>query len=211
MKKFLAILLALVMLVSFAACSAEEAVKDLAEISNKKITRGTIDGNVYSSEYAQFTFTKPDDWNYSTDEELAALINSSSDMISASSFEKTLADAGSVYDMMAKDDVTGSNIMVMFENLTVTNAGRSVTAEEYLDILKENLAGQTTDMTYNFMAQEDVTIGGNEYLKATFTVTIATSILSQVYYMRAIDNVMCVIISTPANGVTAEDIEAMLA
>ena len=61
------------------------------------------------------------------------------------------------------------------------------------------------------MAEETVDLNGKEYLKGTFTLTVDTSIISQVYYMSAIGDVMNVVIVTPVNGVTAADVEAMFA
>ena len=218
MKKIIALIIASVMVLSFAACGAKDVVDNvvndvvdnIVEEANKEITRGVINGNSYTSEYSGISFNKPDAWTYSSDEELAALISASAEQLDTTNFAKSVAEMGSVYDMMATDPATGSNVMVLYENLKITNAGNSLTAKEYLDILKTQLPTQS-GMDYNFMSEETVTFNGNEYLKGTFTLTIETSIISQVYYMRAIGDVMNVVIVTPVNGVTPADVEAMFA
>ncbi len=218
MKKIIALIIASVMVLSFAACGAKDVVDgvvndvvdNIVEEANKEITRGVINGNSYTSEYSGISFTKPDAWTYSSDEELAALISVSADQLNTTNFAKSVAEMGTVYDMMATDPATGSNVMVLYENLKITNAGNALSAKEYLDVLKTQLPTQS-GMDYNFMAEETVTLNGNEYVKGTFTLTVDTSIISQVYYMRAIGDVMSVVIVTPVNGVTAEDVEAMFA
>lgn len=218
MKKIIALTLAALMLICFTACGVKDAVNDavegaienMAEKANEDITRGAVSGNTYTSEYSGISFTKPDTWTYSDDETLASLLNQSMDSIDMNDISKTLAESGTVYDMMVSDAETGSNLMVLYENMDVTNAGNAMSAQEYLDTLKTQLPAQS-GMDYEFMIEETVILSGNEYLKGTFTLTVDTMIISQIYYLRAMDNVMCCLISTPVNGVTAEDIEAMFA
>ena len=218
MKKIIALALSALMLLSFVACGAKDVVDDvvndvvdnIAEEANKEITRGVINGNSYTSEYSGISFTKPDAWTYSSDEELAALVSVSADQLNTTNFAKSVAEMGTVYDMMATDPATGSNVMVLYENMKITNAGNALSAKEYLDVLKTQLPTQS-GMDYNFMAEETVDLNGKEYLKGTVTLTGDTSIISQVYYMSAIGDVMNVVIVTPVNGVTAADVEAMFA
>ena len=64
MKKLTALLLAFVLVLSFAACGTEDAD------TPKEFSRGVITGDVYESEYSGLRFTKPADWKYYTDDEL---------------------------------------------------------------------------------------------------------------------------------------------
>ncbi|MBR5515183.1 MAG: hypothetical protein IKU52_03155 [Clostridia bacterium] len=217
MKRIIAVFAAILMLLSFVSCGAKEAVnnivedvvQEVSEQSNKKITRGVIEGNVYTNDYSDLTFTATDGWSYSTDEDLAAVMNIGKEQFAANDISKNLAELGTVYDMMVNHTDTGSNFMVMYENMDVTNLGRDADENKYLDILKENLSKQS-GISYELMNQDTVTFGENDYLKASFSVTVDTVEISQVYYLRSIDNVMCCMIATPVNGVVIEDIEAMI-
>ena len=61
MKKFLALLLAIVMLSALVSCGGAE------------LTRGVVEGDVYKNESLGLNFNKPSSWVYSTDEEIAAM------------------------------------------------------------------------------------------------------------------------------------------
>lgn len=69
-RKTAALALAVLMLlsaVSLAACGSDKG-------TTKKYARGTVTGNVYHSDFAELTFTKPDDWTFATDEEIAKML-----------------------------------------------------------------------------------------------------------------------------------------
>ena len=68
MKKFLALLLTVVMLTALIGCS-----------KGAEPTRGTVEGDVYQNEYMGIKFTKPSSWVYSTDEEIATVMNLAAD------------------------------------------------------------------------------------------------------------------------------------
>ena len=61
MKKFFALTLAFLMLVMLCSCMTPSIT----------ITRGTVNGDVYTNDVLGFEFTKPSSWTYSTDEEIA--------------------------------------------------------------------------------------------------------------------------------------------
>ena len=93
MKKLLAIIVCLGLMLSFVACDNDEqkvaAPKDDTQTSQNdsveseiesaveevaKFARGKIVGNVYSSDYSGIKFTKPISWDYSTDDEILEII-----------------------------------------------------------------------------------------------------------------------------------------
>ena len=217
MKRILAFMLAVLLAVmSFAACSSdsEKKDKDLAASENSddpeiKIGRGKIYGDVFSNAYCGLEFNKPSDWVYSDDEQLAALVNASMEQINVPDMSKTLAELGSVYDMMAQDTVTNSNVIVMLEDLSVTNMGKMITEEEYVEALKTNLPIQT-GIGYEFEGMESVSLSGMEYLKGTFSVEVESTVMNQAYYVRAVDDsVMSVVVITAVSGTDIESIEDM--
>ena len=122
MKKITSLLLALVMTFLLVAC-----------VGGVNISRGTIsDDGVYRSESLSMSFTKPESWVYSTDEEIAELVNISVEMFDNEDFEKALENNAAIYDMMAKDLLTSTNVIVGYENLKKSFSS-NITEEQYLD------------------------------------------------------------------------------
>ncbi len=199
MKKIIALLVAGLMLISFASCVSEQ---------KRELSHGKIDGDTYKNEYFEFEFTKPASWVYSTDEEIAAAMNMSVDLF-GDKYEETLESGVAMLDMMAVDSLTRTNINVAVENLSKSFAS-NITEEQYVEALKKQLAG-VENMTIEFSDKtEKVKIGGNDYLRASLTNTVSGITMTQVYYLRNVDGYMCVVTATIVSGYDISDIEAML-
>lgn len=214
MKRILAILLALSLIFCFTACDMSafeegfnQAIEDVAKESNKEITRGTIDGDVYKSEFSGITFTKPSDWRYYTDEELAEALNIGLDVFDTSNFSKKITELASVYDMMVIDDSTGTNINFCYENVKLTNGG-SITEEEYIEKMKENVNKQSA-FTIDFGEPSTVTLCGNTYQRVICNTDYQGIEMTQVYYVRSMGDFINSIVVTIVSGYDVEDIEAM--
>ncbi len=216
MKKLLALFLCAVVLLSCTGCAAfmegfqeglNSALQDAANQANKDIARGTIDGNVYTNDSAGLTFTKPDSWVYSTDEEIAEVMEVGADVIDAESFAATLGQMATVYDMMVIDPTTGTNINIMYENLMLTNGG-AMTAEAYADVLK-NQFNAITEMSYTVSTAETVSLGGEDWLRMTAAVDYSGISMTQAYYLRANGTVMIAVVVTVVGDTELSTIEAM--
>ncbi len=213
MKKLLAVLLAAAMLFSFAACggSKEELDNDVektteAPVEAVKLSRGAITGDAYSNEFLGVTFTKPADWVYLSDKEIAETINIGQDALDFTDFELALAEQSTIYDMVAKDELYGNNIMVCFEN-TEISGGREITAEEYGSILKSNLEGQTA-LNYTFENEGKACLGDTEFIRTVFTAESNGTTLKQAYYIRCVGKYAMTVIVTLTN-IDITDAEAM--
>lgn len=183
------------------------AVMDINEKVNKEISRGTINGNVYTSDYSGLTFTKPDTWVYLTDEELAEAMDIGMESLDQNAFADAVVQMVSVYDMMAGDNETGTNINIAYENLAVSNGG-TMTEKEYLEALSKQL-GDNATMNAEFIEDTTVTLCGNEYLRAIYHVDYSGYEMTMVYYLRSIDTYMNLVVVAVTDGYTIEDIEAM--
>lgn len=225
MKKLTALLLALLMTLSMFACaqnpSDNDDVKDTGDDAQKQteketeketeaekpaeLSRGHIDGDVYTNDYLGFSFEKPASWVYSTDAEIAAAFNLSIDEFFNEKYREALEKIGSIYDMMVTDVLTGSNVIVGYENLTMSN----ITEEVYFAALKEQFKNITT-MTVDFPDEyEKITLGESEFKKAVCVTTAYGTSLTQVYYVRKVDKYMAFVIVTIPTGYTVEEVEAM--
>ena len=207
MKKLLSLTLAIVMVFLMVACNAtpnsDDKGNDKAEFS-----RGKIEGDVYTNEFLGFEFTKPESWVYSTDEEIAALVNLSVDTILGDNFKDALENNPSVYDMMVTDLVTRSNINVGYENLAKTFS-TNITIKQYVDMVKKqlsNVEGMTTTFSDNM---ESVKLGEAEFTKVVCNTTASGVSMTQVYYLQKVDEYMCFVIVTIPSGYNVEEIEAM--
>ena len=211
MKKLLALTLAVIMALSLVSCDFAASNEDEQPDDSKKVTelsRGTIKGDVYTSEYLGISFTKPESWVYSTDEEIAAMVNLGVDMLLGENFKTALENNAAIYDMMVTDIITRSNINVGFENLSKTFS-TNITVEQYVQALKTQFAN-VSGMTVTFPeTYETVKLGETEFTKVVCTTTIQGISMEQVYYLKKADKFMCFIIVTITSGYTAEQIEAM--
>lgn len=234
MKKLLAILLALAMVMSLAACGSapaddddkkdkddkeivetteetteEETTEEAPEevIEEGVIVKGTIDGDVYKNPSMGITFTKPESWVYSTDEEIADMNGADYEEYSdPEDFQDFLDSAGSFYDMAVEQPDSGSNVMVLVEDLSVYDSV-GISAEDYQDMLAETFLA--TGMYELDGEYTDVTLGDAEYSRAVYSCEVSGVTISQAYYIAMNgDYVICIIV-TPGAGDDIASIEAM--
>lgn len=183
--------------------------KDETEDEPQTISRGKIKGDVYTNDCLNLTFTKPSSWRYMSDEELAAAVGASADMFKdPERFEQALESQTSVYDFMVLDPVTGTCLMLCFENLS--HAGNANISEEaYISAVEYQLSTQTA-MTVERMGDNKVVkLGEEEYLAALYRATVGNQSFVQVYYVRAIGDYMCSVVVTLRGDYDYNDIEAM--
>lgn len=217
MKKLLAILMCATLLFSLAACkggntggTADVSDKntqatETTEPEKKELSRGTISGDVYTNEFSGFTFTKPAEWNYLSDEELMQLIDAGQEVLDFNALQETLSKTASVYDMSVSD-AYGNGVIVCYEN-TMLTALRKLTVDEYIEAFKSQLQN-VSDYTYEFISSEDVKLGDTEYRKLVCNITVNNVELTQAIYITVIDQYA---ISVTITSVTesVETIEAM--
>ncbi len=195
MKKFLALLLAIVMLGALVSCGGAE------------LTRGVVEGDVYKNESLGLNFNKPSSWVYSTDEEIAESMGAAADILGGD-LKEALEKNPTIYDMMVVDSLTRTNINVGFENLSKTLSS-NITVEQYVDSLKEQFS-KITEMTVTVHdGLETVKLGETEFTKFVCDTKMSGVKMTQVYYLRKIDNYMAFVIVTITRGYTVADIEAM--
>ncbi len=210
MKKWLSLLLAIVTAFLLVACAPTSSKSDKEdEEESFDFSRGEISKNVYKNELLGFKFTKPGAWTYSSDKEIAELVNLSVDMISSSeSFKKALKNAPVVYDMMVVDYETGCNVIVMYENLALT-ATPKMTVEEYIEVTEANLAN-VANMTFTFPdTYKTVKLGDTKFTKVEVSTKMDGETMKQVYYLHKVDSYMACIVATVPSSYTVKEIEAM--
>ena len=170
MRQWILAALVICILGTVTACSSGADGETTVESTEKEkeLSRGTVDGNVYTSEFIGLSFTKPDMWVYSTDEEIAQLMDVGAEILNSSNFSAEAAKLVTVYDMMARDLLTGNNINITFENLQ-KSAASNVTEEQYLAAFEQLMTNQASAMNYKFSDVSERTLAGQTFhhVKAT--------------------------------------------
>ena len=112
MKRAVGLLLALVLVLSMAACGKKDG--DGGD-SQSGFQRGTIENGIYTNTFVGIGCQLSDDWTYYTDEQLAEL----SGVVAESSEEmqKAMEDGKSTYDMFASAMEGLVTINVVYEDL----------------------------------------------------------------------------------------------
>lgn len=200
----------MVLTVVFAGCgnidetiSGNSIVENITQ--NKTFARGVWNEKTYTNEFADFEIVVPDEWGVATDKELADLMNISiEETLGDNEIANKIVKEKTVYDAMAQNIYTGSNIIVMYENLALSIGGTSLDEEKYLDILKTQLAqtGETNRVTGQVYEEK---IGEHTYY--ALPTELSDFGVKQVYYTRKIDNYMACILTTTVGD---EDLKAMI-
>lgn len=191
------------MLLTFVGCSGGETPYV------GKLGRGTTEGDIYTNSYLGFTFTKPESWIYSTDEEIASLFNVAAENLLGDKFKEALDKTLSLYDMMVVDSASRSNINVVYENLE-KSLSTNITVNQYIEALKRQLTNIST-MTVTFSDQyATVKLGMSEFTRVVCETKSAGVTMTQVYYLRKVDKYMAaVIVTIVGDSYTIGQIEGM--
>ena len=132
MKKIIAVILMCAALMLTTACSAKG--------ESAAFSHGTQDSAVYTSEFLGLKAEFTEDWSITADSDLAQV--NGIDSMSADNTATALKTNGMLYEMMAAAGDNSSNVNITIENLNVTNLGRSLTAEQYVDAAFNSIKNQ---------------------------------------------------------------------
>lgn len=207
MKRMLLMVMMICMLGGLIGCSAGGKDKE-TEAPTKEISRGTVDGDVYTSEFIGISFTKPELWVYSTDEEIAAAMQVGAEILDVENFSAEAAKLSSVYDMMAKDLMTGNNINVTFENLKVSGSS-NITVEQYIKVFEDLMIEQAAMMNYQFGEAEKCKLGEQDFYRVPAEGNYLSIDFDQYIYIRKEGTYMIVITLSLFDGSDVATYEAM--
>lgn len=199
MKKIVSVLLILSLAVALVGCDA---------LSGGELTRGTIEENTYTNTFLGFSFTKPSAWTYSSDEEIAAMVNLGAEAVYGDNFKETLEKSESLCDMMAVDPLTSSNISIGYDNLKKTFT-TSMTVEEYVETVKkqyESVEGVEASFSEELV---EVRLGEVTFTRVCCSLVMYGVEMEQAYYLHKTDGYMVFVVVTLIGGYTVSQIEAM--
>ncbi len=205
MKRFLMMLLVVCLLGTLAGCREKDPAP---EVTGKTLSRGTIDGDVYTSEFIGVSFTKPKTWVYSTDEEIAATMQIGAELLNQENFAAQAEKMNNVYDMMVRDLMTGDNINIGFENLKASNSS-NITEEQYIEVAKNQLKEQASMLNYVFGEAEKCKLGQKDFYRLPAEGAYSGVSFDQFIYIRKEGTYMIVITLTLFGDTAATEYEAM--
>lgn len=183
---------------------AQEEVRD-SDAPAEPLARGQWDGDTFINTYTDITFRLPEGWVASTNEELAAIMGVDAELLQDSGlqFDEKLLELQNVYDMMAHETATGSNVIVMYENLALTAGGTSFGEQDYLELLKSQITAEEI-MNYQLGDVYDQEIGGNRF--AVLPVEASDMGVSQYHCVRKSDKCMVYLILTVLGDRSVDDV-----
>ena len=177
---------------------AENSVSEADESSSAEnedgaFSMGTVNGKVYSSDFSGVTFNLPDNMVFADNDEIMSLMDISGEVLgdkAAALME--ISKKATIYDMLARDVVSGDNIQVMYENLS--------------------LYGQSVADAYDIVTQKgksDIKLGGQDFTKVELETYYETYdfTATQAYYIKKIDDYMLSIVITLGVDSTADGLE----
>ena len=153
MKKILAIMLALTMVLSFAACSGEE------ENETKEIVpeRGTVENGIYKNSVFGISFEFGENWSVLSDEEIAIAMGVAAEEIYGEDAEIT---GDNIYDFYAFENSTNATVSINHENLGTI--GGMTDANYYLETVMTNLITNGANSGIVDAIITNIKLGGKE-------------------------------------------------
>ncbi len=183
MKKILtaitAVLLAAIML---SGCvSIEVNTRNTpAQTSLKDLTRGIIEGSVYTNESAELRFTAPEGWKYANDDEFEELMGFS------------VYDGLQTHDMLAYNASSAKIVIVTYEYLDLA-ADETISVEAYMDLVRNSLVSTYDNPEFSYHAK--ASIGANTF--NVMSMDCPDLGMTQYYYVRRAGSYMlCIMITT---------------
>ena len=132
MKKILAFILALTMLLSFASCSESETKEP--ETEEIVPARGTVENGIYKNPAFGVGFEAGENWYFLTDEEIASAMGVAAETMYGEDAEIT---GDHVYDLYCVDNATSATVSINYENLGTI--GTMTDANYYLETVMTQL------------------------------------------------------------------------
>ena len=197
---------------------AENSVSEADESSSAEnedgaFSMGTVNGKVYSSDFSGVTFNLPDNMVFADNDEIMSLMDISGEVLgdkAAALME--ISKKATIYDMLARDVVSGDNIQVMYENLSLY--GQSVADAYDIDmylqaVTKQFAALESSGIKVTQKGKSDIKLGGQDFTKVELETYYETYdfTATQAYYIKKIDDYMLSIVITLGVDSTADGLE----
>jgi hypothetical protein len=177
-----------------------DQVKDAAgDIAKGKIQLGSWseDGGTFTNEWSNIKFTLPEGWSAMTEDELNQLLAAGADILvndgAVSQAELDLSGLKTAYDFGVYTGLGMPNVMLTYENLSLTLGAGNLDEQGYYDVLKEQILA-VDSLGLVETGVYDKTIGDEKYLVGSFEAL--DGLYVQDYYIRKDGGVIIAFIVT---------------
>ena len=225
MKKLAAMLMALMMLLTMAACGQQAPEQtggtvepgtqpdqsvtgqvDTAEPDGETPEMGSVNGGTYTNEFAGIGCTLDETWVFYTEEQIAEINGFLTDGTSDEDMKKLMEENQSVQDMYATSTDGLMTINVVFQNMGLL-FGTTMSAQEYAELSAQQLPDAMT--TYGFenvtAAVTTMEFAGAERPAVALTATVQdTPMYELVICMKQGNYIYCVTLCSYTEDVTAQ-------
>ena len=130
MKKILALVLAMMMVLSLGACSGETEPETVEIVP----ARGTVENGIYKNEAFGVTFSAGENWYFLTDSEIAVSMGVAAEEIYGEGAEIV---GDHIYDVYCVENTTGGTVSINYEDLGTI--GGMTDANYYLETVMTTL------------------------------------------------------------------------
>ena len=198
MKKFIKIISLIIIIVSLFTLTGcfDKNVKKITDNLNarndKKISLGSWNENIYTNDFLNVKYTMSEGWTRHSDEEIANMMDIGTEYLNDDQkVYAKIAELTSVTYLMASDDSTGSNVILMSER-QLTN---KIKIETYINSLKNNLSKNET-LSYEIGETNKVSVNNIEYTVLDAKASMNGVTVYQKYYIRKQDKYFISIVIT---------------
>lgn len=175
----------------------EEPVEEPAEEMEEEYVPGERTDTDYTNTTLGLYFALPETMVMASDDEINQLMQVTAEMMyeDPATGEKIIdySQLTTVYEMMAIDVATGSNVIVMSEKLPLA----AITVEQYISAMENQLKQTTVEV--DFGEPESYTLGSTEFTRLNYSVTSNGTEMNQTMLLKKVGSRMYAIaISYPS-------------
>lgn len=179
MKKIIAVLLAILMIVSLSACGKTPTEDDVRgeqtenesapQNSEVEFSLGTVEGPVYENRFIGLGFRLKEGWTFYSDEQIKELNNLAAE-VAGEDYVELLKDSALVYDMYATSSDQMSNVNVNLEKVNALQLAAINLATNFENSFP-TLEQSFSNMGYTNISHEvgTITIDNKEFTSLSVT------------------------------------------
>ena len=190
MKRVSYLALALALVLSLTACS----------FGSKKLERGVVEGQTYTSQFLGLTCTAPAEYTYLSDEEIAQRNHLAAEAVDdeelAKQMQESLENGNQVQDMYLMTDDSLQTVNVMLVKVSAKGATVDMTAFTKMGMEQIISGYESADMKDVGAGRETVTFMGQQYEGICATAGYHDAPVTTVQVCMQVDNYVCVITFT---------------
>lgn len=223
MKKFTALLLALLLVFSLCACGASEddvsgtvepteteAVNtpEPTEEVEEELEIGSVDNLTYKNESLGIGIDFDENWYLASEEELAEALGITADMFTED-YAEIVRNADIFYDMMAVLD-ENTNVNITFEKINSVYA-KALSVDDYIELSIENLEPQYEAAGITLTECETVSIdfAGAEHSAVRLSCSVNGANLCQLMVVFKVANYFATLTITAPTQAVVDEVAAM--